>query len=283
MDKPADSGPEAGGLVRLRLDMSYDGTGFAGWAVQPGQRTVQGTVEAAVAVVLRRPVQLTVAGRTDAGVHATGQVAHADVPAQVWAAEAARLLRRLAGLLPPDVRVRAIAVAPPDFDARFAALSRRYVYRLSDAAWGVPPLRRRDTVGWPRPLDVDAIRQAAPGLLGVHDFAAFCKHRPNATTVRTLQVLDWSRSPSGLVVATVQADAFCHHMVRGLVGCLLSVGEGRRPVEWPVSLLAATERCGAVPVAPAYGLTLVEVRYPDAAGMAERAARTRARRSPLRP
>lgn len=281
MDEPADSEQETGGLVRLRLDLSYDGTGFAGWAVQPGQRTVQGTVEAALAVVLRRPVHLTVAGRTDAGVHASGQVAHADVPMTVWVADGPKLLRRLAGVLPPDVRVRGIALAPPDFDARFAALSRRYVYRLSDAPWGVPPLRRLDTVGWSRSLDVEAIRQAAAGLIGLHDFTAFCKHRPYATATRTLQVLDWERLPGGLVVATVQADAFCHNMVRGLVGCLLGVGEGRRPVEWPVSLLAATERSGAVPVAPAHGLTLVDVTYPDDLDLSARTALTRARRTDL--
>lgn len=279
MDEPADSEPEIGGLVRLRLDLSYDGTGFAGWATQPGQRTVQDTLEASLAVVLRRPVRLIVAGRTDAGVHATGQVAHVDVSATVWAMKGSKLLRRLAGVLPPEIRVREVAVASADFDARFAALSRRYVYRLSDAPWGVSPLRRLDTVSWPRSLDVDLMQQAAAGLLGLHDFAAFCKHRARATTTRTLQVLDWERRPDGLVVATVQADAFCHNMVRGLVGCLLGVGEGRRPVDWPVSLLAATERSGAIRVAPAYGLTLVRVAYPDDHHFAERTAQTRARRT----
>ncbi|MBA2390279.1 MAG: tRNA pseudouridine(38-40) synthase TruA [Geodermatophilaceae bacterium] len=279
MDEPADSLSGVGGLVRLRADLAYDGTGFAGWAAQPGQRTVQGAVEAALSTVLRIPVHLTVAGRTDAGVHASGQVAHCDVPAQVWAGHARRLLRRLAGILPPDVRVLAVGVAPPGFDARFAALSRRYVYRLSDAPWGVSPLQRLDTVAWPRPVDVAAAQQAGAGLRGLHDFAAFCKHRPNATTTRTLQVLDWHRDPDGLVEATVQADAFCHHMVRGLIGCLLSVGEGRRPLDWPVSLLGAAERSGAIPVAPAHGLTLVEVSYPDSLGLAARAEQTRARRS----
>lgn len=278
MDEPADSRPGDGGLVRLRLDLAYDGTGFAGWAVQPAQRTVQGTVEAALTVVLRHPVRLTVAGRTDAGVHATGQVAHADVPVRAWAEHEPQLLRRLAGVLPADVRIRAIAAAHSDFDARFGALARRYVYRLSDAPWGNSPLRRHDTVGWPRPVDLDVIRQASAGLLGLHDFGAFCKHRPNASTTRQLQRLDWKREPHGVVVATVQADAFCHHMVRGLVGCLLAVGEGQRPVDWPVSLLGATARCGAIPVAPAHGLTLVEVVYPDDADLATRTRLTRSRR-----
>lgn len=263
----------------MRLDLAYDGTGFHGWAVQPGQRTVQGTVEEALAVVLRRPVHLTVAGRTDAGVHATGQVAHADVPAQAWAAQGPQLLPRVAGLLPPEVRVRAVAASPPAFDARFSALSRRYVYRLSDAPWGVPPLRRLDTVGWGRRLDVEAMQRAGAALVGLHDFTAFCKQRPSATARRTLQVLDWQRQPEGIVEATVQADAFCHNMVRGLVGCLLAVGDGRRPVDWPVSLLDASRRCGAIPVAPAYGLTLVEVAYPEDPQLATRAQLTRAPRT----
>ncbi len=277
MDEPADSAPEHGGLIRLRLDLSYDGTGFAGWAAQPGQRTVQGTVQDALATVLRAPVQLTVAGRTDAGVHATGQVAHVDVPTPLWTAERPRLLRRLTGVLPSEVRVRSVAAVPAEFDARFGALSRRYVYRLSDAPWGVEPLRRLDTVGWPRPVDVDAMRRAGAGLLGLHDFTAFCKHRPGATAIRQLQILDWERHPGGVALVTVQADAFCHHLVRGLVGCLLVVGEGRRPVDWPVSLLGAAERSGAIPVAPAHGLTLVEVTY--AADPADRARQTRARRA----
>jgi tRNA pseudouridine38-40 synthase len=261
------------------LDLEYDGTAFAGWATQPGQRTVQGTVEAALATVLREPIDLVVAGRTDAGVHASRQVAHADVPTHLWASAGPQLLRRLAGVLPSDVRVRSVGPAPAHFDARYGALSRRYVYRLSVAAWGVSPLRRIDTVAWQRPLDIDAIRRASTGLIGLHDFAAFCKHRPHATTVRTLQVMNWGHHSAGPVTATVQADAFCHNMVRGLVGCLLSVGEGRRPVEWPVSLLGATERSGDVPVAPAHGLTLVEVTYPNDCNLAARVAQTRARRT----
>ena len=261
--------------VRLRLDLAYDGGGFAGWARQPGLRTVQGVVEEVLSRVLRVPAVLTVAGRTDAGVHATGQVAHADVPGQAWAATRETLVRRLAGVLPMDVRVSGVAPAARGFDARFSALWRRYVYRVADAPWGVDPLRRHDSLAWHRPLDIGALRAGAAGLLGEHDFAAFCRHREGASTVRTMQRLDWDRGPDGVLVATVQADAFCHRMVRGLVGALLAVGEGRRPPTWPASLLDSRKRAGSVTVAPAHGLTLVSVGYPPDAELAARAALTR--------
>lgn len=219
------------------------------------------------------PVALTVAGRTDAGVHASGQVAHADVPAFD-----PTLLRRLAGVLPPDVRVTALAPAAPGFDARFAALHRRYVYRVTDAPWGADPARRHDTLAWPRRLDLAALRAARAGLLGEHDFVAYCRRREGASTVRTLQRLDWDRD-GDLLTATVQADAFCHQQVRSLVGALLAVGDGRRPVDWPASLLARRDRADEVGVAPAHGLTLVEVGYPPDGELAGRAQLTRARRA----
>lgn len=257
--------------ARLRLDLAYDGTGFSGWAEQPGRRTVAGLVRAALETLTRAPVRLVVAGRTDAGVHATGQVAHADV-----ARPEAVSVRALNGILPADVRVRGVAVAPPGFDARFGALHRRYAYRVTD---GVPdPLRRTDTASWPRPLDDAALQAAADPLVGLRDFAAFCRHRDGATTIRELQTLTWTRDGHGVLIATVQADAFCHALVRSLVGALLAVGEGRRPVTWPASLLGAAERSSAVPVAPARGLTLVAVGYPPAAELKARARRTRARR-----
>jgi tRNA pseudouridine38-40 synthase len=259
--------------VRVRLDVSYDGTGFSGWAVQPGRRTVQAELEAALRTVLRLPtVSLTVAGRTDAGVHATGQVVHcdlADVPDD--------LVRRLAGVLPADLRVRAVRAVPKEFDARFAALWRRYTYRICDAPGGVEPLRRHCVLGWPRPLDAAAMDAAGRQLLGLHDFVAFCRRREGATTVRTLQLLTVERAGTEIVCA-VQADAFCHSMVRSLVGALIAVGEGRRPAAWPASLLDRTQRADEVPVAPAHGLTLVEVGYPPDALLAERVAETRARR-----
>lgn len=238
---------------------------------------MQAELEQALATVLRVPVGLTVAGRTDAGVHATGQVAHCEVPREVWSGERERLLRRLRGVLPPDVAVSSVTEAHPDFDARFAALARHYVYRLTDAPWGPPPLRRADVVGWPRGLDADAMAAAARLLLGEHDFAAFCRRREGATTVRTLLALGVSRTEHLLEVAA-SADAFCHSMVRSLVGALIAVGEGRRPVAWPAGMLARTERASEVPVAPAAGLTLVAVDYPEDADLGARALVTRARR-----
>ncbi len=282
-DEPAFPAPGDGGLVRLRLELAYDGGQFSGWAVQPGLRTVQGVLEAALARVLRRPVRLTAAGRTDAGVHALAQVAHADVPEAVWFAERDRLSRRLAGVLPTDVRVTRIEEVPAQFDARASALWRRYAYRVSDVAWGVAPLRRTDTAAWPRPLSDAVMIEATAALLGEHDFAAFCRPRPTATTVRTLQRWDWERDGEGVLTATLQADAFCHHMVRGLVGCLLAVGEGRHGVGFPATLLVRRERSGEFTVAPARGLTLLAVGYPEASGYAARSAVTRARRSPPPP
>jgi tRNA pseudouridine38-40 synthase len=275
-DEPADP-PGVGGLVRVRLAIAYDGGGFSGWAAQPGRRTVQGELEEALARVLRVPVALTVAGRTDAGVHARGQVAHADLPP---AALQLGLVRRLAGMLPPDVRVRAVQPAPDGFDARFSAVWRRYAYRVVDDPAAADPLRRYDTLSWPRPLDRDAMQAAADQLLGERDFAAFCKRRDGATMVRALQQLDWDRDRTGVLAATVRADAFCHSMVRSLIGALLAVGEGRRPPDWPAAQLARTDRSSEVTVAPAHGLTLVEVGYPPDAELAARARQTRRRREP---
>lgn len=264
--------------MRLRLAVSYDGTALHGWARQPSQRTVQGDLEDALATVLRIPVELTVAGRTDAGVHALGQVAHCDVPRTLWEAHRDRLVRRLRGVLPPDVAVPAVVEAHPDFDARFSALGRHYVYRLTDAPSGPPPLRRADTVAWPRPVDVPTMTTAAALLLGEHDFAAFCRRREGATTIRTLLALDVARN-GDLVTVEASADAFCHSMVRSLVGALMAVGEGRRPPEWPASLFARDERASEVPVAPAGGLTLLRVDYPPEDMLAARSQVTRARRA----
>jgi len=299
--------PDRGaGLVRLRLDLGYDGTEFSGWARQPGLRTVQGELESALATVLRleQPPSLTVAGRTDAGVHARGQVAHLDVAHEssslitgkvsVQGDEAqrlprdqrgpmggaelagARLVRSLNGVLPADIVVAAVSRAPAGFDARFSALGRRYSYRVAD---GWPdPLRRRDTLAYPHPLDLDAMNAAAETLLGEHDFAAFCRRREGATTVRSLLAFDWTRDDAGVAVARVEADAFCHSMVRSLVGALLAVGDGRRDVAWLRSLLAATRRESSVTVVAPHGLTLEEVRYPDDEQLASRADQTRRRR-----
>jgi tRNA pseudouridine38-40 synthase len=228
-------------------------------------------------MVLRVPVDLTVAGRTDAGVHATGQVAHCDVPRPVWEAQEQRLVRRLRGVLAPDIAVPVVTEVPADFDARFSALGRHYVYRLTDDPAGPPPLRRADTVGWPRMLDAEAMSSAAAQLLGEHDFAAFCRRREGATTIRRLLALDVVRTGT-LIEVSASADAFCHSMVRSLVGALTAVGEGRRPSGWPAGLLTTTVRSSEVPVAPAGGLTLVRVDYPVDEELAARSLVTRARR-----
>lgn len=270
--------------MRLRLDLGYDGTDFHGWAVQPGLRTVQGLLEDALSQVLRMDsVSVTCAGRTDTGVHARGQVVHVDVATGALVVTTGRsaappdvvLLRRLNGVLPVDVRVRAAMVAPTGFDARFSAVWRRYAYRIADDARLVDPLARRTVLVRPRTLDLDAMNQAATGLRGEHDFAAFCRRRTGATTIRTLLDLTWARDDSGLAVATVRADAFCHNMVRALVGAMIAVGEGRRPASWVADVLARGVRHPAVTVARPHGLTLEEVAYPDDDGLAEQAAAAR--------
>jgi tRNA pseudouridine38-40 synthase len=270
VNEPAiDSG---GGFVRLRLDIAYDGTEFAGWALQAGQRTVAGVLDDALSTVFRVPVQLRAAGRTDAGVHATGQVAHVDVPTDALPNAYPRatragdreflpLVRRLARFLPADVRILDIDRAPAGFDARFSALRRHYVYRLSTAPYGVEPQEARFVTAWPRPLDVEAIAVASRNLVGLHDFAAFCRQREGATTVRDLQRLDWSRD-GDRVTAYVTADAFCWSMVRSLVGALLAVGEHRRETGWCATLLTSTQRSSDFAAAPPHGLTLVGVDYP---------------------
>ena len=273
--------------MRIRMDLAYDGTDYSGWATQPGLRTVQGTLEAALATALRlAEVRVVCAGRTDTGVHARGQVVHLDVEATTLAGSAGRstdppllaLLRRLNGILPPDVRVRRVVEAPEGFDARFSPLWRRYAYRIADTAEAVDPLARGHVLAWPRPLDLSAMNDASQLLVGQHDFASFCKQREGATTIRTLLELGWAREPDGLVVGNVRADAFCHSMVRSLVGCLLAVGEGRQPPAWAGEVLRAGARDPAVPVVHAHGLTLEEVGYPAAEQLAARADQTRARR-----
>jgi tRNA pseudouridine38-40 synthase len=270
-DEPATP-PGDGGLVRVRLDLGYDGTEFSGWARQPSRRTVCGVLEESLSQVFRRPLTLTVAGRTDAGVHASGQVAHVDLPAE---SDVDGLAKRLSRVLPADVRVFRATKVPEEFDARFSALRRHYAYRVADAPFGADPLRRLDTLSWPRPLSLAALSEASELLLGEHDFCAFCKRREGATTIRELQRLTWTRGEDGVLTAAVSADAFCHSMVRSLVGALLAVGEGRKPVDWPASLLRSTERSSSVTVAPPHGLTLVRVDYPADQDLAARAAITR--------
>jgi len=293
MNEPAiDSGgglvssPSSRPVIRLRLDIAYDGTDFAGWAVQAGgQRTVAGVLDEAFTTVFRTPLRLRAAGRTDTGVHASGQVAHVDVPADAIPhayprqrrpddAEFTPLVRRLSRLLPTDVRVRDIVRAPAGFDARFSALRRHYEYRLTTSPYGAEPQQSRYVTPWPRPLDVDAMTAASRELLGLHDFAAFCRHREGATTIRDLQRLDWLRD-GHLITAHVTADAFCWSMVRSLVGALLKVGEGRREPAWCAGLLTQSQRSSDFAAAPPQGLTLVGVDYPPDDQLEARTAVTR--------
>lgn len=237
----------------------------------------------------RVPRSVVVAGRTDAGVHAEGQVVHVDVepfaPGESGrlsldahgVPDLERMCFRWNRILPGDVRVLGARIAPVGFDARFSALRRHYRYQVSDAPWGVDPLQRKDTLAWTRPLDLQQLNDSAQELLGLNDFAAFCKQREGATTVRELQRFSWERVGEHQLVARVSADAFCHSMVRSLVGALLMVGDGRRRPAWPADLLSSSERSSAV--APAHGLTLVGVDYPPDGDLAARAARARAVRT----
>lgn len=302
---PPDAGPTTsepdsvpdGGTVRVRLDLAYAGTHFAGWAAQPRLRTVQGVLEDALATIVRaeplglpRP-RLTVAGRTDAGVHARGQVAHVDLPVERWEAMPGRsdrspgraLVDRLSGVLPSDVVVHRASRAPAGFDARFSAAARTYRYRIADDHALRDPLTREWVLWHRRELDVAAMQAAVQPLVGLHDFAAYCKPREGATTIRELTRFAWSRPTTGpdagLVVAVVEADAFCHSMVRALVGMSMAVGEGRRGPDEPEQVLVGGSRSAAAAVAPARGLTLERVDYPPDGELGARAARIRARRS----
>jgi tRNA pseudouridine38-40 synthase len=273
------------------LDIAYDGTGFRGWAKQPGLRTVQGVLEAALARIVGSEAHLIVAGRTDAGVHASGQVAHVDLDEAQWSRVTARhgqaasdpagsLARRIRGVLGqyPDVTVSRTSLAPDGFDARFSAVWRRYRYRLADTRVGYDPMRRNDTTVVRASLDVDQMDAAARTLIGLHDFAAYCKPREEATTIRTLLDYRWHRDADGVLIADVRADAFCHSMVRALVGACAAVGEGRLSVDDVVRLREELARTSAFKVLPARGLTLAEVGYPADDLLAARAEQTRARR-----
>ena len=289
-----------GGVVRARLDLSYDGTDFSGWAVQPALRTVQGELERALCRVVRGPggsqlapsdLRVTVAGRTDAGVHARGQVAHVDITPDSWerlggrsTRDPAQVLReRVSGVLPDDIVIHSATPAWAGFDARFSALGRRYMYRIADNQAGRDPLTRRYVAWIDRDLDVGSLNEASATLTGLRDFAVFCRPREGATTVRELKQFSWERvvtgADSGLVVATVMADAFCHSMVRSLVGAVTAVGTGKRDLTWLAALAAKDGRDDAVEVSPARGLTLEEVMYPPDDELAERAELTRSRRA----
>ena len=266
--------PESG-FRRLRIDLAYDGTNFSGWAIQPDRRTVQEVVETALSTVAQSPATTIVAGRTDAGVHATGQVIHVDLPETLELDDLAYKLNRI---LDEDVRINNIEIAPPAFHARFSALRRYYEYRILDENKVIQPLARLNTAPWYRPLDVDVMNRASALLLGTHNYAAFCKYREGATTIRTLETYQWRRDEEGCLVADVVADAFCYSMVRNLVGAIVCVADGRKDPAWISTLLEDKERVSDSLVFPARGLTLYKVDYPDAAELLERAKKTVARR-----
>ena len=279
--------------VRLRLDIAYDGTAFSGWGRQPRLRTVQGELERAIATLLRHPehdVRLVVAGRTDAGVHAIGQVAHVDLTADQWHYLGASrrsgtveqsVQRRLNGLISEhgrDVVVGRVTRAPEGFDARFSALWRRYEYRVADARSRRDPRRRGHTLWHTAELDLAAMDAASRSLTGLHDFAAFCRPREGATTVRTLIDYHWTRDADGVLVAEVRADAFCHSMVRALVGAAMATGQGALDHDQLHAVLGGATRENVFSVVEARGLTLVEVGYPPDDELGARAELTRARR-----
>ena len=267
--------PESG-FRRLRIDLAYDGTNFAGWAKQPDRRTVQECIETALATISQITPETIVAGRTDAGVHATGQVIHVDLPESVSLDD---LVYKLNRILDQDVRIHNISIAPEAFHARFSALRRYYRYKILDDNKILDPLARLDVSTWYRPLDLDVMNKTSALLLGEHDFAAFCKFREGATTIRTLEKYEWKRSPEGFLVADIVADAFCYSMVRNLVGAVVCVADGRFDPEWIVGVLNNKERVSDSLVFPARGLTLYQVDYPNDAELLERAKKTIARRN----
>ena len=267
--------PESG-FRRLRIDLAYDGSNFAGWAKQPDRRTVQECIEEALAKISRISPETIVAGRTDAGVHATGQVIHVDIPESVALDD---LVYKLNRILDEDVRIHKISIAPEAFHARFSALRRYYRYKILDENRVLDPLSRLDVATWYRPLDVDVMNKTSALLLGEHDFAAFCKYREGATTTRTLEKYEWKRNSEGFLVADIVADAFCYSMVRNLVGAVVCVADGRFDPEWIVGVLNNKERVSDSLVFPARGLTLYQVDYPSDTDLLERAKISIARRN----
>ena len=293
--KPAAPVLGGGGFLRVRLDLSYDGGSFSGWALQPGRRTVQGVLEEALHMLLRRSVRVTVAGRTDAGVHARGQVVHLDLTEAEWqglprgheldpAVAMQRRLRgalsRILGDLTGAVEVHRISLAPEGFDARFSALWRRYSYRIADGPALWDPLGRYSTLWHKNPLDVSLLNEGASKLLGLQNFLSFCKPREGATTIRELQRFEFARAEDGVIVATVQADAFCHNMVRALIGSALYVGEGVEEPGWLYERLLAQKRDAKSILAAPHPLVLEEVAYPSDDELLARAVLTRALREP---
>lgn len=258
------------GFLRIRIDLAYDGTNYSGWSKQPDRRTIQSELENALQKLTRIPVDTIVAGRTDAGVHATGQVVHVDIPdleSGPYAKKAewniADLPYRLNRILDEDIRVLNVSIAPVGFHARFSALRRHYEYKILDSNRSILPLRRFDIAPWYRPLNIDLMNESSALLIGEHDFAAFCKYRPGGTTIRTLETFEWHRNEEGYLVAKIVADAFCYSMVRNLVGAVVCVADGRFETSWIKNILDNRQRISDSLVFPSRGLTLVQVDYPS--------------------
>lgn len=276
-------------MPRIRLDLAYDGNAYKGWAAQPGLLTVQGVLQDALATVIRREVPVVVAGRTDAGVHARGQVVHLDLSGEEWRRLARgrdispqeALLRRLGGVLGRQdgaVVVHSVTPVTQSFDARFSALHRTYTYRIADTRARWDPLRRWDTAWVRQPLDERLMDLESLSVLGLHDFGSFCRPREYATTIRTLEHFTIIRAQDGIVTATLTADAFCHHMVRALIGACMEVGQRRREPGWLLERLQEPSWDERVRLAPPQGLVLESVAYPPEDQLALRARQTRARR-----
>ncbi len=301
--------------VRLRIDLAYDGTGFYGWAKQPDMRTVQGEIERVLHTVLRvpeddrtEPLRLTVAGRTDTGVHASHQVCHLDVNEETLqrcvghmdVSAHIALERRLQRMLPTDIAIHSIQIAPNGFDARFSALERTYVYRIADRSSEVDPRSRNFVLHIDDYLDIESMNQAAAMTIGLHDFGSFATPNPGGTTIREVKTAYWRRigerplvpddmtmgeryrTPaleSGLLCFTIVADAFARNMVRSLVNGCVQVGVGKRSVEWFAEKMATPLREGSTgPIAP-QGLTLEHIEYPEDGLLAARAEAIRAKRT----
>ncbi len=276
-----------GGFRRLKIDLSYDGSNFAGWAKQPDQRTIQYEIEDALSRITRHQVSTIVAGRTDAGVHALHQIIHVDIPAKPhvsryrpdeieWDIE--NFYFRINQILSKDIRVNSVTLAPANFHARFSAEARHYRYKILDNNRVLSPLQRLDATTWFRELDIDLMNEASAQMLGERDFATFCRFRPSSTTIRNLQRFEWHRDEDGFVIGEISADAFGWNMVRNLVGAAVCVGESRYPVEWMGEILRAKARVSDSYVFPAEGLTLVKVDYPPDEELLARIEQTLARR-----
>jgi len=273
--------PESG-FFRAQITLAYDGTNFYGWGKQSDRRTIQGELEAALKTLYRQDLETVVAGRTDAGVHASAQVAHVDLPegdATKFGFEFDELTYRLNRILTEEIRIKSVMRAPADFHARFGALRRHYIYKIQDGLGIVEPVKRLDITPWYRDLDISKMNEAASDLIGEHDFFSFAKFREHSTTIRKLERFDFERNHDGLIISHISADAFCYNMVRSLIGAMVYIGEGRFPISWAKEVLERKERPSDSIVFPARGLTFIGVDYPADSQLAARADKVMGLRS----